>query len=153
MKFFFNSYGFPLMQEYNPFYPHLVLYDRKHFCSILTDLSNLFFVSSKVPFAKLWCEECFYKLVSKNAEAAVRKCSLEAVAQRCFVKRVLLKILQNLQENTCLRVSLLIKLDALACNFIKKGTLAQVFSCEFCELSKNTCFYKTPLVATSSSSK
>ena len=70
-----------------------------------------------------------------------------------FCKRVLLKILQNLQENACLRVSLLIKLDALAYNFIKKETLAQVFSSEFCELSKNTRFYKTPLVATSSSSK
>ena len=26
------------------------------------------------------------------------------------------------------------------CNFIKKETLAQVFSCEFCEISKNTLF-------------
>ena len=34
-----------------------------------------------------------------------------------------------------------------ACNFIKKETLAQVFSCEFCEISKNTFFYRTPLVA------
>ena len=25
-------------------------------------------------------------------------------------------------------------------NFIKKETLAQVFSCEFCEISKNTFF-------------
>ena len=33
-----------------------------------------------------------------------------------------------------------------ACNFIKKGALAQVFSCEFCEISKNTFFYGTPLV-------
>ena len=24
-----------------------------------------------------------------------------------------------------------------ACNFIKKGALAQVFPCEFCEISKN----------------
>ena len=31
-----------------------------------------------------------------------------------------------------------------ACNFIKKETLAQVFSCEFCEISKNTFFNKTP---------
>ena len=36
------------------------------------------------------------------------------------------------------RVSFLIKLQA--CNFIKKETLAQVFSCEFCEISKNTFF-------------
>ena len=27
-----------------------------------------------------------------------------------------------------------------ACNFIKKETLAKVFSCEFCEVSKNTIF-------------
>ena len=31
------------------------------------------------------------------------------------------------------------------CNFIKKETLAQVFSCEFCEISKNTFFYRPPL--------
>ena len=36
-----------------------------------------------------------------------------------------------------------------ACNFIKKETLAQLFPCEFCEISKNTFFYKTPPVAAS----
>ena len=35
------------------------------------------------------------------------------------------------------------------CNFIKKETLAQVFSCEFCEISKNTFLYRAPLVAAS----
>ena len=35
------------------------------------------------------------------------------------------------------------------CNFIKKETLAQVLSCEFCEISKNTFFYRTLLVAAS----
>ena len=39
-----------------------------------------------------------------------------------------LKISQNSKENTC------------ACNFIKKKTLAQLFSCEFCEMFKNTLF-------------
>ena len=29
------------------------------------------------------------------------------------------------------------------CNFIKKETLAQVFSCEFCEISKNIFSYRT----------
>ena len=47
---------------------------------------------------------------------------------------------QNLQENTCATVSFLIKLQASACNFFKKETLAQVFPCEFCEISKNTFF-------------
>ena len=36
-----------------------------------------------------------------------------------------------------------------ACNFIKKETLAQMFSCEFCEISKNTFSYRTPPVAPS----
>ena len=30
-------------------------------------------------------------------------------------------------------------------NRVKKETLAQVFSCEFCEISKNTFSYRTPL--------
>ena len=37
----------------------------------------------------------------------------------------------------------------VSCNFIKKETLAQVFSCEFFEISKNTSCYRTPLVAAS----
>ena len=36
-----------------------------------------------------------------------------------------------------------------AFNFIKKETLAQVLSCEFCEISKNTFFYRTSPVAAS----
>ena len=58
---------------------------------------------------------------------------------------VLLKVLQNSQEKTCARVSF----NTEACNFIKKETLVQVFSCEFCEIFKNTFFYRTPLADTS----
>ena len=36
----------------------------------------------------------------------------EAVAQRCFVKKVFLEISQNSQENNCARVFLLIGLQA-----------------------------------------
>ena len=36
-----------------------------------------------------------------------------------------------------------------ACNLIKKETLAQVFSCEICEIFKNTFFYRIPPVAAS----
>ena len=52
--------------------------------------------------------------------------------QRCFVKDVFLEISQTSQENTCTRVSFLIK--------FQEETLAQVFSCEFCEISKNNFF-------------
>ena len=43
----------------------------------------------------------------------------------------------------------LIKSRPEACNFSKKETLAQVFSCEFCEISKNT-FFTEHLWATAS---
>ena len=72
----------------------------------------------------------------------------ETVAQRYSVKKMFLEISQNSQQNTCARVSLS-KLQAEACNFIKKETLAQVFSSEFCEVSKNTFSYGTPPVAAS----
>ena len=39
-----------------------------------------------------------------------------------------------------------------SCNFIKKETLAQVFSCQFCEIFKNTFFYRTPLGVASENS-
>ena len=49
-----------------------------------------------------------------------------------------LENLQNLQENTCARVSFLIKLKAEACNFIKKETLAQVFLVNFAYFLRTT---------------
>ena len=49
-----------------------------------------------------------------------------------------LKISQNSQENTCARISVLIK-----SNFVKIEILAQVFPCEFCEISKNTFLQNT----------
>ena len=71
---------------------------------------------------------------------------------------VFLEISQNSQENICARVSFfnkvhkihrktpvseflfLIKLQPETCKFIKKENLAQLFSCEFREISKNTLF-------------
>ena len=62
-----------------------------------------------------------------------------------------LEIPENLQENTCATVSFLIKLqaEAGASNFINIETLARVFSCEFCEIFKNT-FFTEHLWATAS---
>ena len=51
----------------------------------------------------------------------------ETVVRRCSAKKVFLEISQNLQENTCARLLL-----------NKEETLDQVFSCKFCEISKNT---------------
>ena len=52
------------------------------------------------------------------------------------------EISQNSQGNTRARVSFL-----KVYKFIKKETVAQVFSCVFCEISKNTFYYRTPLRA------
>ena len=49
--------------------------------------------------------------------------------RRCSIKKVILEIPQNSQEQNCARASFLIKLQASACNFIKKESVAQVFSC------------------------
>ena len=62
---------------------------------------------------------------------------VEAVVQKCSVKKMLLKISQNSGKHLCQSL-FLIKLQAWLKNFIKKKTLAQVFSCDFCEISKNT---------------
>ena len=57
-----------------------------------------------------------------------------------------LEILQKSQKNTCARgntcarFSFLIKLQA---NFIKKESLAQVFSCKFCKITKSTFLQNT----------
>ena len=44
-------------------------------------------------------------------------------------------------------------LPEMTCNFIKKGILAQVFSCEVCESFKSTFFNRTPSVAASAHDK
>ena len=74
------------------------------------------------------------------ASEATHQSLVRSSHRRCFVRKVFLEILENSQENTCARVSFLIKLQASACNFIKKETLAQLFCCEFCKIYKDTFF-------------
>ena len=62
--------------------------------------------------------------------------SVEAATRGVLIKKVFLEISQNSQENTCASLSFLLKLS----DFIKKERLAQVFSCEFCEISKKVFF-------------
>ena len=62
--------------------------------------------------------------------------------------KVFLNILQKSQENTCVGVSYLVKLQS-TCNFIKKETPTQVLPCEFCKIFMNNFFYRTPPIAAS----
>ena len=48
---------------------------------------------------------------------------------------------------------LFLEISLEAWNFINKETLAQVFSCEFYEMSKNTFSYRTPPVVASTAFK
>ena len=50
--------------------------------------------------------------------------------RRCFVKKMFLKVSQNSLESACARVW----------NLLKNETLAQVFSCEFCEFLQSSHF-------------
>ena len=92
-------------------------------------------------FDKIFKNTFFHRTPSL---AASEKLKAEAVVLRCSVKKLFLEILLNLQENTFARVSFL---QTYACNFIKIESLAQIFSCKYCEhLSNNTFFYRTPAV-------
>ena len=60
--------------------------------------------------------------------------------RRCCIKKGLLKNFSKFTEKHLCQ-SLFFNKDAGAAdNFIKKETLAQVFSCEFCKIFKNTFF-------------
>ena len=58
--------------------------------------------------------------------------------QRCSVKKVVLRNLAKFTRKHLSQGLFFKKVVGGACNFIKKETLAQVFSYEFCKISKNT---------------
>ena len=64
----------------------------------------------------------------------------ESATRGALPEKVFLDLSQKSQKKACARVSFLIKSQSQAWNFFKKETLGQVFSCEFCEISKNTYF-------------
>ena len=67
--------------------------------------------------------------------------STDVLAQMCSVKKLLLKLSQNYQENTSVEVSFLIKLFLFLIKFIKKETPALVLSFEFYEIFKGMQLY------------
>ena len=79
--------------------------------------------------------------------------SPEAVVWRCSVKKVFLEISQNSQKTRVPETLFQQSCRPKSCNSIMKEPLAQVFSCEFCKISKNSFFYRTPPVTASSSPK
>ena len=71
---------------------------------------------------------------------AVKSFKYRSNCRDVFCNWSVLKYFAKSQQNTCERVSFLIKLRAWDCNFIKKATLVQVFSCKFSKIFKHTFF-------------
>ena len=63
-------------------------------------------------------------------------------SQRCLMKKGDFIHCTNSQENACARASFLINSQAWGLQLFKKETLAHLFFCEFCEISKNKLFIK-----------
>ena len=88
----------------------------------------------KLPFI-----EIKLKIPDKSQKVAVRSSRPEVFCK----KGVLRNFAKFTEKHLC---------QGLFFNFIKKETMAQVFSCEFYEISKNTFFNRTPLLAASEQS-
>ena len=93
----------------------------------LCDLLNLFMWSLISSFSKL----PIYILIFQLSESVV---------QRCSVKKVFLEISQNSQENTCARVSFLIKLQVRPATLLKKRLWHRRFLVNFVKFLRRPSF-------------
>ena len=99
--------------------------------------------SSKHPSKKSKCR-AHQKSDHKLTVTKLKCIQTEAVARRCSVKMVFLEISQNSQENTCARVSFLIKLQAVPglrpATLLKKRLRHRCFPVNFAK------FLRTPFL-------
>ena len=79
---------------------------------------------------------------------------IEAVAQRCSLRKLFLEISQNYEENTCTRVSFLIKLQAVPATLLKKRlchrcfpvNFAKFLRTRFLKITSGGCFCTHPII-------
>ena len=120
-----------------------ILWNSKTYSTGWHDARWRFMSNNKTVWKRTW--SWLQTNVKNVLLAGIALINSEAVVRRCSVKKaVFLKVLQNSWENICVGVS-----HTGACNFIKKETTAQVFSCEFCKTFRNTFFQGTPPITTS----
>ena len=127
-----SSYGFPFIQEFNPFFPHLVLHDRKHFGPILTNLSNLSFLfHQESPLLsynlKNFLTKQFPKMQTQPFPNVLQNrctCKFPDIHKKMYVLKSLFNTVRGLK----------------ACNFNKKDTSTQVFFCEYHKAFKKSFF-------------
>ena len=141
---FSNSCGFHLIQEFYLFCLHLVLYDRKYLCSILTNLSYISHNRWKFLFHQK------FPLLSSDLKNAFTKHFLKmqpfpnVLQRRCYYRFLDIHKKMSVLESLFNKVTGLI-----ACSFIKKETPTQVVSSEYHKKFEKSFFYGTPLVAAS----
>ena len=88
-------------------------------------------------------------LVAKKQRKSQYMLAARSNHQRCSIKKGVLKNFTKFTgKHLCQRL-FFNKVPGQACNFIKKESLTQVFSCEFCKNFKNT-FFTEHLRATAS---
>ena len=85
----------------------------------------------------------FHSLNSTKYRSSQRRCPVRKGVLRNFAKFTGKQLCQSLFLN---------KVAGLRPATLLKNTLAQVFSCEYCEIYKTTFFHRTPLVAASAQS-
>ena len=76
----------------------------------------------------------------------VFKSTIEKFSECLFIMKRKLTLCYHTWQSEAVARSCSVK-KAEACNFIKKETVAQVFSCEFNEISTNIFSYRTPPMA------
>ena len=116
---------------------------------------SLFLIALQVEISS--AKDCFYlfhlKIYNKQQWRVWTRRDLDRVQSKYFLKmyrsnrpEVFCKkgVVRNFTKFTGKHLC-----QSLFFNFIKKETLAQVFSCQFCEISKDTFVYRTHPVAAS----
>ena len=79
------------------------------------------------------------EMITSHLMCVIYKCFMIRMLQLLCCKFVMIKIAEKAWQIIGLGPATL----------LRKKILAQVFSCEFCEIYKNTFYYRTPLVAAS----
>ena len=105
---------------------------RNNFHTANALLQHSFFPT--FPRFSFW-DNCFLLIGLSNVRSSHWRCSVIQGVLRNFAKFTGKRLRQSLIFN---------KVAGWCLELIKEETLAQVFSCEFCKISKNTLYYRTP---------
>ena len=85
-------------------------------------------------------QEYFFMWIRKQESDTKKTIYFRSSHWRCSIKKVVLKNFAKFTGKYRARASFWMKLQASGLQLYLKKTLTQVFSCEFCQISKNTFF-------------